>query len=124
MTLRRLEYLQWFGFLAGGITWYLLFLAGVGVSMVSCNPAGQRWNVPHDALHISLLAVNVVVLAAAETAAVLVFRATRGAKDEDPPPPARQRFFAIGAMTGNVLFFVILLLSEVASIVDRACGQA
>jgi hypothetical protein len=34
------------------------------------------------------------------------------------------RLFAIGAMVGNLLFFVILVLSFVATIVNRTCHQA
>lgn len=124
MTLRRLELLQWFGFVCGGVIWFTLFVTGVGLAVATCNPAGQRWDVPYDALQLGLLAFGLLALAAAEAAAVMVFRATRRAEDDDDPPEARMRFFAIGAMVGNVLFFMILLLSEVGTIVDRTCHQA
>lgn len=123
MTLRRLELLQWFGFLFGGVMWFALFMSGVGVSVAACNPAGQSWGIPYDSVHIALLTVGLLALAAAEGAAVTVFRATRHAEEEGPPPESRMRFFAIGAMAGNAVFFVILVLSEVATIVDRACHQ-
>ena len=124
MTLRRLEILQWFGFVFGGVIWFTLFVAGAGVSVAACNPAGQSWDIPYDAVQLALLLFGLCVLAAAEAAAVIVFRATRRATDEDPPPDGRMRFFAIGAMVGNVLFFMILLLTGVAAIVDRTCHQA
>jgi hypothetical protein len=124
MTLRRLELLQWFGFVFGGVMWFVLFLAGVGASVAACNPAGQRWGIPHDPVQIALLTAGLLALAAAEAAAVTVFRATRQAEEEGPPPESRMRFFAIGAMAGDAVFFVILVLSEVATIVTRACHQA
>jgi hypothetical protein len=122
MTLRRLEILQWVGFVFGGVVWFTVFVAGVGASVAACNPAGQRWDVPHDAVQIGLTVLGLLSVAAAEAAAVVVYRATRDAEDQDPPPAGRMRFFAIGAMVGNVLFFVILLLSEIATIANRACG--
>ena len=123
MTLRRLEVLQWFGFVCGGVIWFALFVTGAGIAVATCNPAGQHWDIPYDALQLALLLFGLCALAAAEAAAVIVFRATRRAKDGDDPPEARMRFFAIGAMVGNVLFFMILLLSGVATIVDRTCHQ-
>jgi hypothetical protein len=123
VSVRRLEFLQWFGLIFGGVTWFTLFITGVGVSVAACNPAGHRWSLPYDTVQIALLASGLCALAAAEAASILVFRATRGAKDDDPPRIGRQRFFAIGAMTGNLLFLVILVLSELATIVDRACHQ-
>lgn len=124
MSLRRLEILQWFGFVFGGVTWFTLFVAGAAASSAACNPAGRRWGIPYDAVQLAFLTAGLLALAAAEAAAVLVFRATRHAKDDDPPPQARQRFFAVGAIVGNLLFFVIVLLSETATIVSRACHQS
>jgi hypothetical protein len=124
MSLRRLELLQWFGFLFGGVIWFAVALAGAGVSVATCNPAGERWGIPYDPVQMGLLGFAVLALAAAEVAAVLVFRATRAAEDEDPPPPGRMRVFAIGAMAGNLLFLVIILLSFVAALVNRTCHQA
>jgi hypothetical protein len=124
MTLRRLELFQWFGFVVGGVTWFVLFVSGVGVSVAACNPAGHRWDIAYGPVQVALLTAGLLALAAAEVAAVVVFRATRQAEEEGPPPESRMRFFAIGAMAGNAVFFVILVLSEVATIVDRTCHQA
>jgi hypothetical protein len=124
VTLRRLEFLQWFGFVVGGVMWFTLFVLGSGFSVAACNPAGRRWSLPYDTVQLALLAAGILALVAAEAASVLVFRATRHEEDDDPPPLARMRFFALGAMVGNVLFLMILVLSEVATIVDRACHQA
>jgi hypothetical protein len=61
---------------------------------------------------------------AAQAAAFAVFRATRNVEDADPPPEGRLHLFSIGALVGNTLFLVIILLSEIAAVVDRACHQA
>jgi heme/copper-type cytochrome/quinol oxidase subunit 2 len=124
VSLRRLELLQWFGFLAGGMLWYASFLAGTSVAIATCNPAGAQWGIPYDTVQIALLCVAVVTIGAAEAAAVIVFRATRRVEEEGPPPQARMRLFAIGAMIGNLLFLTIIVLSVVATVVDRTCVQA
>ena len=124
MTIRRLEFLQWFGFLAGGTIWFATFLAGLGTATATCNPAGSRWGVPLDAIELGLGCFALLCLAAAEAAAIAVFRATRTSEEEGAPPPARMRFFAIGAMAGNLVFAMIIVLSTIATVVDRACHQA
>ena len=124
MTIRRLSVLQWFGFLAGGVTWFSAFLAGTGVSIATCNPASARWGIPHDTVELGLLVFAAAVVASAEAAAIAVFRATRNVEESDPPPQGRLHFFAIGAMLGNLVFLVIIVLTGVATIVDRACHQA
>jgi hypothetical protein len=124
MTLRRLAFLQWFGFLAGGTVWFASFLAGVGTSQAVCNPGSGRWGVPHDGVQLALLIAAVVLVGSAQAASIVVFRATREAKEQDPPPEGRLHFFATGAMLGNTIFLMIIVLSEVAAIVDRACHQA
>jgi hypothetical protein len=124
MSVRRLSRLQWFGFLAGGIVWTAEFLAGAGASSARCNPAGPRWDVPYDAVQLGLMLVGSFVVIAAGAAALVVFRATRDVEDGDPPPPGRIHLFATFALVGNLLFLVIILLTGIATIVDRTCQQA
>jgi hypothetical protein len=124
MTLRRLSVLQWFGFLAGGVTWWAAFLTGVGTTVAVCNPASGRWGIAHDTVQFVLMSVAVVLILSAQAAAVVVFRATRNVEEADPPPEGRLHLFSIGALLGNTLFLVIILLSEIAAVVDRACHQA
>jgi hypothetical protein len=124
MSIRKLEYLQWFGFVAGGTIWFWSFLAGLWTSAAVCNPGSSRWGVPLDSVELGIGIFALACLAASEAAAIVVFRATRAVEEEGAPPPARMKFFAIGAMTGNVLFAVIIVLSTLAAVVDRACHQA
>ena len=124
MSIRRLEFLQWFGFVAGGTVWFASFLAGLWTSAAVCNAGSAHWGVPLDAVELVIAAVALALLAASEIAAIAVFRATRTVEEEGAPPPARMKFFAVGAMAGNVLFAVIIVLSTVASVVVRACHQA
>jgi hypothetical protein len=124
MSLRRLSVLQWFGFLAGGTIWWASFLTGAGASIAACNPAGRDWGIPHDTVQLVLLVAAAAVVCAAQAAAIAVFRATRRIDEEDPPPEGRLHFFSIAAMLGNTVFLVVILLSGIATIVDRACHQA
>lgn len=124
MTIRRLSQLQWFGFLAGGLLWFAEFLAGIGVTTAACNPAGARWGIPLHAVEIGLTAFALAAVCAAGAAAFTVFRATRETAEDDPPPEGRLHFFATAALAGNAVFFVIIVLTGVGSLVDRACHQA
>jgi hypothetical protein len=124
MSVRRLSMLQWFGLLAGGSIWFGTFLAGIGTSQAVCNPGSARWGVPHDTVQLTLTVVAAASVCAAQAAAIAVFRATRNATEEDPPPEGRLHFFSIAAMLGNTVFLGVILLSGIATIVDRACHQA
>ena len=125
MSIRRLSFLQWVGFLVGGPVWFAEFLAGIGASQAVCNPASGRWGVPHDAVQIALMSFAGVCAIVALAASVLVFRATYGeVEEQDPPPPGRIHFFAAASIGGNVIFLVIILLTGIGTIVDRTCHQA
>ena len=121
MTLRRLVFLQWFGIGAGGVVWIASFLAGTGISQASCNPGSGRWGIPHDLVEGILTGVACTLIALAEVAAIAVFRATREVGEQDPPPYGRVHFFASAALVANVVFFMVILLSGIATIVNRLC---
>ena len=124
MNVERLSRLQWIGFLAGGLVWFPEFLAGIGASQAVCNPGSGRWHVPHDAVQFGLMLFSALVVAGAFAASAVVFRATRNVEEQDPPPQGRIHFFAAASMAGNLVFFVIILLTGIATIVDRTCHQA
>jgi hypothetical protein len=124
MSVRRLSRLQWFGFLGGGIVWAAEFLVGTGASQAVCNPASGRWGIPHDALQLGLMLFGSAVVLAAGAAAFVVWRETRDAGHEAAAPPGRLHLFASFALLGNLLFLVIILLTGIATIVDRTCQQA
>ena len=121
MTLRRLAFLQWVGILGGGSVWFASFLAGTGVSQAVCNPASGRWGIPHDTVELGITIFALVLIAAAEAVSIIVFRATRGVGEDDPPPHGRMHFFASAALVSNVIFFLVILLAGIATIVDRTC---
>ena len=124
MSMRRLSLLQWIGFLVGGPVWFVEFLAGIGTSQAVCNPASGRWGIPHDAVQIGLMAFAAVCVLAALGASALVFRETYDVEEQDAPPPGRVHFFAAASLGGNVIFLMIILLTGIATIVDRTCHQA
>jgi hypothetical protein len=124
MSIERLSRLQWFGFLAGGIVWFAEFLAGIGTSQARCNPGSARWGVPHDAIELGLMIFGSLVVGAAGVASFVVFRATQDVEEQDAPPQGRIRFFASASLLGNSIFLVIILLTGIATIVDRTCHQA
>jgi len=124
MSIRRLSQLQWLGILAGGIVWFVEFLAATGESQAQCNPGSGRWGLPHDAIELALMIFGALVVGGALAASLIVYRETSDDDDQDAPPEGRIHFFATAALAGNVIFLVIILLTGIATIVDRTCHQA
>ena len=124
MRLRRLAILQWVGILGGGTVWFAAYLAGTGTTQAVCNPASGRWGIPLDTVELGITIFALVLIAAAEVASFVVFRATREVGEDDPPPQGRLHFFAAAALVSNVIFFMVILLAGTASIVDRACHSS
>jgi hypothetical protein len=124
MSVRRLSRLQWVGFLVGGPVWFAEFLAGIGSSQAVCNPASGRWGIPHDAVQLGLMVFAAVCVLVALAASAIVFRETYEIEEQDPPPQGRIHFFAAASLGGNVIFLMIILLTGIATIVDRTCHQA
>ena len=124
MSVRKLSRLQWVGFLVGGPVWFAEFLAGIGASEAVCNPASGRWGIPHDAVQLGLMVFAAVCVLVALAASAIVFRETYEVEEQDPPPQGRIHFFAAASLGGNVVFLMIILLTGIGTIVDRACHQA
>jgi hypothetical protein len=124
MSVRRLSVLQWFGTLGAAAALAGQFLAGVGVSAAVCNPGSALWGIRFRPVELALGLAGVVIVLAAGTAALLVFRATRGIEEQDPPPEGRLHFFATAALASNVIFLMIIVLTTIVSIANTACRQS
>ena len=121
---RGAELLQWVGLLGAGLVWTAQFVIGFGVTNAACGPAGPGWHIDVDTWQIALMAVGVPLAAAAEVAAIAVFRETRGLHHFDPPPWGRRHFFVVAALLGNALFIVAILLSGIGAIYNTGCRGA
>jgi hypothetical protein len=124
MSLRRLSQLQWFGLLAGGLTWFAEYLGATGASQMLCNPGSGRWGIPHDTLQLALMLVGVAVVGTSLAASALVFKRTYDVEEQEAPPLGRVHFFAAAAIAANVIFLVIILETGIATIVNHLCQQA
>jgi hypothetical protein len=121
VTGRRLELLQWFGLLAAPLAWAVQLVAGFGVADAACDGAGGVSVTPFV---VTLTAFALAVTVLAEAAAAVLFRSLQAVEEDAEGPPGRLRFFAVAALLGNVLFFVIILLSGVGTVVHLPCTQA
>ncbi len=123
MSLRRLEILQWVGLLAGALVWTGQHVVGYGITEAECSRGGMHWGIENDVWQGALLGAAVAFVLVAELAALAVVFSTRRWSYEDAPPPGRVRFFAIAAVTANLIFLTIMLLDGLAAIFDIACRQ-
>lgn len=115
----RLELLQWFGLLAAPLAWAAQVVVGVFAADGGCarGLAIGPWQVT-----LALLAGTIAVLA--ELAAFTLYRALQQVDKDAPGPHGRLRFFALAALLGNVLFFVIIVLDGVGTVYHLPCGQS
>jgi hypothetical protein len=120
MTRLRLELLQWYALFGGALAWTAQHVAGYFVSDGACGPA----RVSAEPIQIALAVAAGVAVAAAEAAALLVFRATGEHGENAPPPYGRLRFFAEAALVGNVLFFLVVVLDGVGTVTHLPCTQS
>jgi hypothetical protein len=121
-SLRRVAVLQWLGLFVAPIAWFLQHLIGQAVAQASCSRVNEAWGVSNDAWQIVLLVVAGSLILLSEAAAVAAFLGTRDSSYEEPPPLGRMQLIAIGAMTTNLLYLVIVLLDGIASIVNGGCA--
>jgi hypothetical protein len=121
MNRARLELLQWFGLLAAPLAWTVQLVAGFGVANASCDGAG---GIPASAYEVGFTTVALAITIAAAAAAIVLFRSVAGVDEDAPGPAGRLRFFAVAALLGNVLFFVIIVLSGVGAVVHLPCAQS
>jgi hypothetical protein len=122
MTGRQRELLQWFGLLGGAAAWSAHLVLGFEVTEASCD----RGLGPFDAstaLVILTVAAGVVILLA-ESASIAVYRKLEPVDKDAPGPDGRRRFLAAGAIVGNVLLFVAVVLAGAATLSQSGCRGA
>ena len=134
LTLRQLSVVQWIGVVVAPLAWTGQHVVGYGVGQARCSVGGVSWGIGFDAWQLALLAAAGLLILVSETAAVLVFVATRDANYGDGPPEqgrwggavpyTRLHFFATTAMVANVLFLAIVLLDGLGAVFDTLCAQS
>jgi hypothetical protein len=120
----RPEILQWVGLFGAAIGWTAQHVTGFGVTVAKCGAGGSAWHLDQTAWQLTLMVVGLSLILLAEAAAITVLVRTWGVEEDDAPPLGRQHFFAMAAAVGNVLFFVAVLLSGIATLASTPCQQA
>jgi hypothetical protein len=120
----RLELLQWVGLFGAAIGWTAQHITGFGVTVAKCGAGGSAWHLNRTTWEATLLGVGLLLIVIAEAAAIMVLVRTWGVAEDGAPPLGRQHFFAIAAATGNVLFFVMVLLSGIGTLATTPCVQS
>jgi hypothetical protein len=110
--------LLWFAVLGAPAAWTVQHVFGFGLTVAACNAGGRPWGIDVDTVTLAVTIGAAVVAAAAEAAALVVFRATRDEGSE--PPGSRIHFMSVVGLTINPLFLCIILLSGIGvSILDN-----
>ncbi|HEX4520536.1 MAG TPA: hypothetical protein VH063_13230 [Gaiellaceae bacterium] len=122
MRERRLERLQWFGLLAGGLAWAFHLVFGYFFAEGHCEVSSWRSDWSQAVVALTVAAALVAILAAAASATV--FLALRRVSTDSAGPPGRRHLFAIGGMVANVLFLVAILLSGITVVATNGCRPA
>jgi hypothetical protein len=120
----RPELLQWVGLFGAAIGWTAQHITGFGVTVAECGAGGSAWHLDRTSWQLTLIIVGELLILVAEAAAITVLVRTWGVEEDGAPPLGRQHFFAMAAAVGNVLFFVMVLLSGIGTLVTTPCHQA
>jgi hypothetical protein len=118
------EFLQWFGFGGAALVWAAQHVVGYGTTVARCGAGGARLGIDLHTWEIATTATALALVLAAEAAAVVTVLRTWGAEHDGPPPDGRRHFFALGALVGNLLFLVAILLSGLSVLTFDPCRQA
>jgi hypothetical protein len=122
MRRRRLEGLQWFGLLAGGLAWAVHLVFGYFIAEGHCEAASWRSGWSQSVVALTVVAALVAI--AAGVASATVFLELRGVSTDSAGPPGRQHLFAVGGMVANALFLVAILLSGITVVATNGCRPA
>lgn len=119
----RAETLQWIGLFAAPLAWTVQLVAGFGYTVGACG-AVRDWGGSLATWEIAITAAAAAVALGGQWAAVLAWRATRGASDSDRPPAGRIHFFAAAALLSNTIFLIVILLGGITAVHLAPCRQA
>jgi hypothetical protein len=119
----RLEILQWYALLGGALAWTAQHVLGYFLSVAGCSGPVSHWGIDARLWGGLLTGVTVAAIVAAQAAAVLVYRETASVEEDEAGPLGRLHFFALAALVGNVLFFVLVALDATGSLYHLPCRQ-
>ena len=118
----RREILQWFALLGGPAAWTAHLVLGFELTEASCEPGLGPFSTSAALTTLTVAAAIVVLLA--EGAAIAVFRQLDHLDRDAPGPDGRRKFLVVGALVGNVLLFVAVVLAGAATLAHPGCRGA
>jgi hypothetical protein len=118
------EFLQWYGLGGAALVWASQHVLGFGTTVARCSVGGVHYGIDLHTWELTTFLVALALALGAEACAVVTVLRTWGSEYDGPPPDGRRRFFALGALVGNLLFVVIILLSGISTLVLDPCRQA
>lgn len=124
MSRVRLEVLQWYALFGGALAWTTVHVLGYFVSDGGCSPEVEHWGLNAGLWEGLLVGFGAVAVLAAQAAALTVYRATSSVDKDAPGPAGRLHFFAVAALVGNVLFFMLVALDGLGSLSHLPCAQS
>jgi hypothetical protein len=116
--------LLWFAVVGAPGAWVAQFGINYWLSEAQCSPTGGEWGIPLETWGIVVGIVCALVAAAAGAASVSLFLRTREHEEDDAPPAGRIHFLSVVGMAVTSLFFVLILMTMVATIVHTPCNQS
>jgi hypothetical protein len=124
VTRGRLELLQWYALFGGALAWTGSHVLGYFVAVGGCDAAVGYWHLNLVLWESLVMALALIGVLAAEAAAFTVYRATASVDKDAPGPAGRMHFFALAALLGNVLFFMLVALDATGVLFHSNCGLA
>jgi hypothetical protein len=116
--------LLWFAVVGAPGAWVVQFGIGYWLSEAECSPTGGEWGISLEAWGIVVGILAALVALAAGLTSVALFRLTSEHEEDDAPPAGRIHFLSVVGMTVTTLFFVLILMTLVASIAHTPCNQS
>jgi hypothetical protein len=116
--------LVWFGLIGGPAAWLLHLLVGYSLDEIACSsgtPTNDYWGAGVEPLIAVVTVALAAVAVAAETAAVLAWRAIETGRYADPR--GRLGFLAFAAVISNVTFLAIIVLGGVQLVELGPCHR-